>query len=112
MSRKIPKTISETEFLEVIKKVKNNKSKLAFMLGFYQGLRVSEVINLKPENIDKERGFIHIIAGKGNKDRDIPIMPPVESGLKHLPMEIGIRGLQKQFKRYFKFHPGMSFHSL
>ncbi|MEK6936347.1 MAG: tyrosine-type recombinase/integrase [Nanoarchaeota archaeon] len=110
--KKLPKTISEAEFLDIIKQVKDNKTKIAFMLGFYEGLRVSEVIKLKPENIDKQRGFIHIIAGKGNKDRDIPIMPPVESGLKHLPMDVGVRGLQKRFKRHFKSHPELSFHSL
>ena len=106
--RVLPKTISENDFLETIKKVTNPKYKLAFMLGFYCGLRVSEVVNLKAENIDPN-GFIHILAGKGKKDRDIPIMKPVESGLKHLPIGIGDRGLQKAIKRYF---PELHFHSL
>ena len=106
MSSKIPKTITESEFLEKLKGVQDKKLKLAFMLGFYQGMRVSEVVNLKLENIDKERGFIHIIAGKGNKDRDIPIMSPVKAGLKYLPLDIGVRWLQKLSIRYFgvKFH--------
>jgi len=99
--RKLPKTISEKEFTDIIKTVKNKKIRLAFVLGFYQCLRISEVINLKEENIDKDRGFIHIKAGKGNKDRDIPIMLPVKQGLKHLPMNIGIRALQKQIKKYW-----------
>lgn len=107
--RKLPKTISEEEFLSVIKTIKKQHIKLAFMLGFYQCMRVSEVVNLKPENVDRGRGFLHIIAGKGNKDRDIPIMKPVSRGLKYLPIGVGIRALQKQVNKYF---PGYHFHSL
>lgn len=107
--RKLPKTISETDFIEVIKKVDNPKYKLAFMLGFYECMRVSEVVKLQPTDIDKGRGFIHILAGKGNKDRDIPIMKPVERGLSNLPIGIGIRGLQKAFKKYW---PELHFHTL
>jgi len=33
--RILPKTISEQEFLEGLKKVKRQKLKLAFMLGFF-----------------------------------------------------------------------------
>ena len=106
---KLPKTISESEFLEGLKKVKNPKHKLAFMLGFYECMRVSEVVNLQPEHIDRARGFLHILAGKGNKDRDIPIMKPIEAGLKHIPIGIGSRALQKQIKNYW---PELHFHSL
>lgn len=104
--RILPKTISESEFLEGLKKVKNNKIKLAFMLGFYQCMRVSEVVKLQLDNVDKERGFIHIKQAKGEKDRDIPIMPPIRAGLNHLPVGIGIRWLQKLAQRYYgvKFH--------
>ena len=105
--KKLPKTISESEFLEGTKKIKDNKHKIAFMLGFYQGMRVSEVVNLLPENIDRERGFIHIKEAKGNKDRDVPIMPPVLSGLKHIPIGIGIRWLQKLSQRHY----GVPFHT-
>lgn len=107
--RKLPKTISETEFLDIVKKVKNPQYKIAFMLGFYQCMRISEICALKTENIDTSRGFIHIIAGKGNKDRDIPITKPIERGLKYIPVNIGIRGLQKAFKKYA---PDLHFHTL
>jgi len=105
----LPKTISETEFLEVLKRIDNQKYKLAFMLGFYECMRISEVINLTQENIDKERGFIHILSGKGKKDRDIPIMKPVQRGLVHLPINLSARGLLKAFKKYF---PAYHFHTL
>src|SRR3990167_4242641 len=106
---KLPKTIGEKEFIETIKKVNKPKLKLAFMLGFYEVMRISEVVNLGPEDIDRERGFIHIKKAKGNKDRDIHIMPMIEKGLKNLPIGIGIRQLQKKTKEYF---PELHFHSL
>ncbi len=105
--RKLPTTISEVDFLETIKKVQSNKHKIAFMLGFYCGMRVSEVINLKPENI--ENGFIHILAGKGKKDRDIPIPAPIHKGIKYLPVDMTRQALHKAMKKYFPDH---HFHTL
>ena len=40
---------------------------------FYTGGRVSEIIHLKLEDVDLENKVMHIIEGKGGKDRDIPI---------------------------------------
>jgi len=39
------------------------------MLIYSAGLRVSEVVKLKPEDIDAERGLIHVRSAKGRKDR-------------------------------------------
>ncbi len=107
--RKLPSTISEQEFLEGLKKVKRPKLKLAFMLGFYQAMRVSEIVNLKQENVDMDRGFIHILQAKGKKDRDVPIMKPVKYGLRYLPIGLGVRSLEKWVKVYW---PNIHFHSL
>ena len=109
MSKKLPKTMNESEFLDIVKKVKKIKIKLAFYLGFYQCMRISEIVNLERKDVDLNRGFIHILEAKGKKDRDVPIMQPVKNGLKHLPIGIGIRALQKQFKKYF---PDNKFHDL
>ena len=50
--KKLPVAINENEFTNLIKHTKSEKHKLAFLLGYGSGLRVSEVINLKPENIE------------------------------------------------------------
>ena len=107
--KKLPTTITEEEFLKVVKTVKKPHIKMAFMLGFYQCMRVSEVAKLQTEDIDKARGFLHIKQAKGSKDRDVPIMKPVMRGLKHVPIGIGIRTIQKQFKKYYPEH---HFHTL
>jgi len=94
----IPKTITEEELKKVLKSTKNKGYRLAFALGFYECMRVSEVINLKPENIDRDSKLIQIKQSKGSKDRNIPIAPEVINGLKHLPINCSVRTLQRQFK--------------
>jgi len=60
MVKKLPKTMSEKEFMEIVRKVpkKHTHIRLAFMLGFYQCMRVSEVVKITPENVDRDRGFL------------------------------------------------------
>ena len=106
---KLPTVITEEEFIEKVKLVKRNNVKLAFYLGFYQCMRVSEVAKLKPEDVDKNRGFIHIKQSKGAKDRVVSIMKPVSNGLKHLPVNLSIRTLQRNCKVYW---PLIHFHTL
>lgn len=109
--RRLPTTISEEDFLSKVKTVKNPKHRLALMLGFYQCMRVSEVEKLQPNDVDRGRGFLYLRQAKGNKDRHVPIMKPVLSGLRHLPIGIGIRALQKLVKRTFD-NPQIHFHTL
>ena len=48
-----------------------NKAMMALML--HCGLRISEVINLRPGNINLTKGKLRVQNGKGNKDRDLAI---------------------------------------
>lgn len=109
MVKRLFKVMSEEAFLDGLKKVKNNRIKLGFMLGFYQCMRVSEVVKLLPGDVDKDKGFLHIREAKGGKDRFIPIMLPVRGGLRFLPVGVGVRALQKQFKKFWCEH---HFHTL
>ena len=98
--RKIPDTISEEELLKIIKVTKKKNHRVAYLLGFYQCLRVSEVIKLHRKNIDMIKGFLHIKQAKGNKDRDIPIMDKVKHHLRYIPISCGIRALERSIKRH------------
>jgi integrase len=97
MVTKLYKTISEEDFLKIWK-VAKPKYRLAYMLGFYQCLRVSEVVNVRPEHIDRGRKLMFIEQGKGKRDRVIAISKPVMPGLKHLPIGVKKRALQTAFK--------------
>ena len=108
--RKIPITITEEELIKILTthKIKKNH-KTAFMLSFYLQLRVSEIVKLNIENVDKGKHIVHILQGKGSKDRDVCIYKPlllssktIFQALDRLPVGCGIRSLQKAFKRYAK----------
>jgi len=96
-------TITEEQLLQIVKATKLLKYKLAFLLGFYQCMRVSEIAKLKQENINKNLKLIYIKEAKGHKDRNIPISPEVISKLKYLPCgsdtakDYGIRSIQYAF---------------
>lgn len=47
--RKIPETLTEDEFKQIIKAEKHKHHATGFVLGFYQGLRISEIVGLGEE---------------------------------------------------------------
>jgi len=49
--------------------VENIKHQVMLMIIYSAGLRVSEVVQLKPEDIDSQRMLIYIKGAKGRKDR-------------------------------------------
>ena len=66
---KIPEILNKKEITQIINNINNQKHKLIIQLIYSAGLRVSELINLKPKDIDTERKIIYIRQGKGAKDR-------------------------------------------
>ncbi|KKN22730.1 hypothetical protein LCGC14_0912320 [marine sediment metagenome] len=103
MKLKLPDTITEEQLVKIIQSTKLQKYKLAFMLGFYQCMRVSEIAKLRIENVDKNLKLLHIKQAKGHKDRNVPISREVFTKLKHLPCgsdkskDFGIRAIQYAF---------------
>lgn len=67
--KKLPKPIEASDIQRMIQVCTNLKHKAIICLLYGAGLRVSEVLNLKPEHIDSKAMIINIIAGKGKKDR-------------------------------------------
>ena len=97
---KIPEVITEEEFLKLLRATKKKHHKIAFILGFYGCMRISEIVKLKPENIDRGQKLIRIKQAKGNKDRNIPLPPQAVRGLSHLPLKCGVRALQIAYRSY------------
>ncbi len=69
----LPQVIDRNHILKQIGMIKNLKHKAIISLAYSVGLRVSEVINLKIEDIDSKRMIITIRQGKGKKDRIVPL---------------------------------------
>src|SRR5262245_42802409 len=49
-------------------------------VGLFCGLRVSELVNLK--DVDLESARLRVRHGKGDKDRELPIVPPLRGMLR------------------------------
>jgi len=112
---KLPETLTEEEFGLLMAATLKPHHKAAFAFGFYQGMRVSEIVNLKPEHIDEGQHLIRIKQGKGGKDRNIPIAPKMAKGLKQVPIGCGVRALEIAFKSTLKragINKDLHFHSL
>jgi site-specific recombinase XerD len=67
--KKLPVVLSQGEVSRMISSVSNIKHRAILMLVYSAGLRVSEVVTVKLEDIDTERKLIHIKGAKGRKDR-------------------------------------------
>jgi excisionase family DNA binding protein len=67
--KKLPVVLSREEVKKILHVTENIKHKTILMLMYSGGLRVGEVVRLKPGDIDANRKLIHIRASKGRKDR-------------------------------------------
>lgn len=116
MVRKLPTVLTLIEFNQLLKKVKKRNHRIAFKLGFYCGLRISEVIKLKPTDVDYGRQMLFLSQAKGSKDAYVPFPPKLGWELKrYLPVNITSRGLQKAIKKYAikaKIEKDITFHTL
>jgi site-specific recombinase XerD len=70
-----PPLFSQDEITAIIKGTLNLKHKTMLMVAYSSGLRVSEVVALKPGHIDSGRMCLHIVQAKGKKDRMVPLSP-------------------------------------
>ena len=121
MARKKLPTILEPEEAQNLLRQPNkryptglrNKAMMSLMLNC--GLRISEVVNLRPGNINLTKGKLRVECGKGSKDRDLAIPEYLtdlfDSWRKKRPessfffstlkgKKLSIRYLQQMVKRY------------
>jgi integrase/recombinase XerD len=75
--KKLPRVIDSELIKSKLSKIENIKHKAILTLAFSVGLRVSEAVNLKIEDIDSKRMLIHIKNAKGKKDRIAPLSQTV-----------------------------------
>ena len=78
MTRKLPLVLEPEEAQNLLRQPNKryptglrNKAMMSLML--HCGLRLSEVTNLRPGNINLTKGKLRVESGKGNKDRDLAI---------------------------------------
>jgi site-specific recombinase XerD len=66
---RLPIVLGRAEVRSLYTAIGNPKHRALVLLLYSAGLRVSEVVRLRPEDLDEGRRLIHIRGGKGRKDR-------------------------------------------
>jgi integrase/recombinase XerD len=74
---KLPNVLSKEEVALILKSPVNIKHSTMLSLIYACGLRRSELINLKPGDVDSKRGLLIILQSKGKRDRVVPISEKV-----------------------------------
>jgi len=80
--RKLPTVFSREEVRAIIRSIRNEKHRVMISLIYSAGLRISELLNLLPGDIDTNRMVIHIRYGKGRKDRIVPLSGKIMDNLR------------------------------
>lgn len=68
--RKLPDVLSPDEVARMLDKPRNLKHRALLVLLYSAGLRVSELVRLRPGDLDEDRGLLRVRGGKGGKDRN------------------------------------------
>lgn len=123
--KKLPRVIDSKTIIEKLSIIQNIKHRAILTLAYSVGLRVSEIVNLKIEDIDSKRMLIHIKNAKGRKDRLVPLSNSVldllrEYWKEHKPVlylfnghnsqQYSIKSCQVIYKKYID--PRSSIHTL
>jgi integrase/recombinase XerD len=121
----LPQALSDDDFKKVLElimdKKAHKKTKIAFLLAYESGLRISEIISLQKEDINPVAKSIFVRKGKFSKDRVVPLPKTWKSNMmEYIPMKYkniksGSRSLELIFKRCIirlGLNPHLHFHNL
>lgn len=87
--RRLPRVIlTRDEALRILLAVKGTSPVAlrdrAILETFYAtGIRVSELANLTPEDVDTEERLLRVVLGKGRKDRNVPLTRAAAQAIEH-----------------------------
>lgn len=80
MSKRLPAFVQETDMAELLASIrfsedwKGYNARMLFNLFYATGMRLSELIQMQPTQVDHSKSQLRIL-GKGNKERIIPVHP-------------------------------------
>jgi site-specific recombinase XerD len=120
--RPLPKALSREQVQQLFAQIAHPLDRALFLVILRCGLRVSEVAQLKLEQIDWEQQALHIVQGKGRKDRRVYMSPDAVASLqqcleqhpgaqaqgyvfwnrKRAQRPLSVKAIPKKIKRYAK----------
>jgi site-specific recombinase XerD len=80
--RRLPTVLSREEVSRLINAAGNLFRRTLLMTLYGTGMRRAELTHLKVSDIDSQRMIIRVVAGKGGKDRDLPLSPALLETLR------------------------------
>ena len=120
--RPLPKALSREQVQLLFGQIAHPMDRALFLVILRCGLRVSEVAQLKLEQIDWEQQALHIVQGKGRKDRRVYMSPDAVASVqqclaqhpgaraqgyvfwnrKRAQQPLSVKAIQKKMERYAK----------
>ncbi len=94
--RKLPVILSGDEVARLLDAATNLKYKAALAVAYSAGLRASEVTHLKTGDIDSKLKIIHVVQGKGHKDRNALLSPTLLKILRQWWQAAQAKGLMRK----------------
>lgn len=82
VSQRLPEVLTKEEVKRLFSVIENTKHQLMIKLMYSAGLRVSELLHLKKQDLDFENNIGWVRHGKGNKDRLFILAKNVQEDLK------------------------------
>ena len=82
-NKSIPEILTTEEIKRLIDVTNNIKHKLIIKILYGCGLRVSELVNLKKQDLNFLEGLIHVRLSKGRKDRFVKIPESITNELEN-----------------------------
>jgi integrase/recombinase XerD len=79
---RLPVVLSQEEVTRLIDAAPNLLYRTMLMTLYSTGMRRAELVQLKASDIDTERMMVHVRAGKGRRDRDVPLSPKLLDSLR------------------------------
>ncbi len=80
--KRLPTVLSQEEVARLIDATGNLMHRAMVMTLYATGVRRAELCRLKVADIDSERMVLHILQGKGGRDRDVPLSPKLLDTLR------------------------------
>jgi site-specific recombinase XerD len=80
--RKLPEILSQEEVERLINASTDLFQRTLLMVLYGTGMRRAELARLKVAHIDSQRMVVHVVDGKGHKDRDLPLSPTLLENLR------------------------------
>lgn len=80
--QRLPVVLAPDEVVQLFAAARPGVERVLLQTDYALGLRVSELIRLRVQDLDSRRMVVHVHAGKGRKDRLVPLSPKLLTELR------------------------------